>query len=405
MTVVDPGVPFGRRLQILRERSGKSRTVLAALVGKSSEWLKAIEKGRLLPPRLPMMLALAQALGLDDLSELTGDERLRTVGLGKAAHEQLSDVATALATYPVRGGDVAPDVAGLRARVAQTWELWHGTHRHRTATAALLPTLLHDARVTVRATEGQERRDALTQLAQVNHLTQLYLSYQPRADLVMLTGDRAMNAAQDADDPAAMAAAAWYLNHVYRDANDAAEARVGLAYDTAALLDPAGSVEHRSLYGLLHLAIALSHAKLGSEGDAFRAWDEADRAASSLPAGWSHPWLVFGRGIVNGYVVDILCDLAKPGEAARQGDNLNLDAIPSATRRSRHITQIARAFYLQQEPVAAVALLRRAEAEAVDTAAYDPFTRATVAELAEHGGTTVRDDARELSHRLGLPAA
>jgi hypothetical protein len=50
----------------------------------------------------------------------------------------------------------------------------------------------------------------------------------------MLTGDRAMTAAQDADGPRAIAAAAWYVNHVHRDAGEASEARVEPAEQAAA---------------------------------------------------------------------------------------------------------------------------------------------------------------------------
>jgi transcriptional regulator with XRE-family HTH domain len=57
-----------------RERAGKSRAVLGGLVGRSAEWVKALETGRLLTPRLPMLIRLAEVLGIDDLSALTGDQ-------------------------------------------------------------------------------------------------------------------------------------------------------------------------------------------------------------------------------------------------------------------------------------------------------------------------------------------
>jgi transcriptional regulator with XRE-family HTH domain len=52
----------GKRIKIHRERSGKSLTVLGGLVEKSPEWVKAVENGRLLPPRLPMLCRIAKAL-------------------------------------------------------------------------------------------------------------------------------------------------------------------------------------------------------------------------------------------------------------------------------------------------------------------------------------------------------
>lgn len=52
---------------------------------------KAVESGRLQPPRLSMLLRIAEVVGVADLSELTGDHRLSVAHFGKArwaAHEQ-----------------------------------------------------------------------------------------------------------------------------------------------------------------------------------------------------------------------------------------------------------------------------------------------------------------------------
>jgi hypothetical protein len=50
------GKRTGERIQVLRERKGLSRPVLAGLVGMSAGWLKGIEQGRRLPPRLPVLV-------------------------------------------------------------------------------------------------------------------------------------------------------------------------------------------------------------------------------------------------------------------------------------------------------------------------------------------------------------
>src|ERR1700680_4948612 len=58
------GKTIGERIQIIRERTGKSRPVVAGLVGRSPEWLKAIEKNRRQPPRLDMLMQLGEVLGV-----------------------------------------------------------------------------------------------------------------------------------------------------------------------------------------------------------------------------------------------------------------------------------------------------------------------------------------------------
>ena len=68
------GKRTGERVQILRERRGLSRPVLARLVGMSASWLKGIERGTRLPPRLPLLVKLAEALAVGDVAVLAGTD-------------------------------------------------------------------------------------------------------------------------------------------------------------------------------------------------------------------------------------------------------------------------------------------------------------------------------------------
>ena len=402
---VPPGTTFGERLRRYRERAGMSRPVLGGLVGRSDGWVKALESGRLLTPRLPMLIQLAQILGVAELSDLTGDDKVSLASYVKSAHEALPTVAAALTAYRLDDADDSAVTADqLAALVQQAWDLWHGARNQRTAIATVLPGLIDQARATARVLDGVDRRRALAGLAQVYHLAQLYLSFQPRQELVYLTGDRAMLAAQDADDPAAVAGAAWYVNHVYRDAGERHDARLQLAGEAARLLRPEDDPEHLARWGLLQLAIALSFAKTGREGDAWRYWDEADRAAAALGPGYVHPWLIFGTGMVRAYAVTMNADLMRGGEAIRSADQLNLDAMPSATRRSFHMVETARAYSLRREPVATVALLRRAHEASPDTIRFNLFAQAAIPDLAQNGGATVRQDAADLAAKLGISA-
>ncbi len=394
---------FGDRVRYYRDRAGMSRAVLGELCGRSAEWVKAIETGRLLMPRLQLLIRLAEILDVADIGELTGEQRITSAVYGRRRHEQMDRIAASVADYPFVSRDQEPvPPETLAANVAQAWMVWHGSPQHRSAIATILPRLLQDARISARLLDGRERRAALVTLAQVYHLVQLYLSFQPVPHLIMLAGDRAMLAAQESDNPQAVAAAAWYMNHVYRDAGEAAEARINLAHRAAAELRPDDSEQDRSLWGLLHLAMALSHAKTGHRGDAERHWDHADRAARSLSA--HHPWLLFGTETVDAYAVTMYADLTDAHEAVRQADRLAL-TMPSATRRSFHTIEIARAYHLKREPLATVHLLNRAYKLAPDTIAYNLFTRSVVQELMTTGGATVRDDARSLARKLALAPA
>ncbi|MFE9923258.1 helix-turn-helix domain-containing protein [Streptomyces sp. NPDC005774] len=405
---------FGQRVKRARERTGRTRAYVASVVDQSVEWVKAIETGRIAMPRLPKLIRLAHALGIEDIAELIGDERIAAAKYTKAAHTHLPAIRQALTTYQLRPSDREPEPADvLAARVRAAWKLWHdGDEAHpvgrevvgnRSRIAHLVPELLADAQHSARTLEGAERRRALVALAESYHLAQLYLSFQPAPELVTLTGDRAMTAAQEADRPEAIAGAAWYMNHVHRDAGEAAEARVDLAEQAVTLLCDEDNPEHIARRGLLHLAVALSYAKTGQAGDCWRYWDKADQAARKLGKAYAHPWLIFGQGIVDGYAITIHNDLMQPAKAVEVADALELRRIPSATRRSYHLIETARAYGMLGESVATVSLLGKAHKESVETIRFNLHTRSVLPELVKTGPQMVRDDARTLAVELGLP--
>ncbi|MEU9125826.1 helix-turn-helix transcriptional regulator [Streptomyces sp. NPDC048506] len=402
----DHTLTFGQRVRRARERNGQTRAVVGGLVGRSPEWVKAIENSRLKVPRLPLLLRLADVLGVDDIAELTGDERLLAASYTKSAHGALPAVREALTTYRLNDSDEEPDDVGdLLSRVTEAWRLWHGGGGHRTRIAVVLPDLLADLQHAARALDSTDRRRALVGLAETYHLAQLYLSFQPSPELVMLTGDRSMSAAQDADSPRAIAAAAWYMNHVFRDAGERHEARVDLAMKAAHLLRPDNTPEDLARWGLLHLAASLSYAKIGQRGNAERFWDHADDAARRLGTDYAHPYLIFGRGMVDAYAITMNADLVRGVEAVDVANRVDLASMPSATRRSFHMIETARAYSLQGEQVAVVHLLKRALEISPETARFNLFARSTVAELDESRNAVIRDDVRYLKNKLGVPAA
>ncbi|MFG2053004.1 helix-turn-helix domain-containing protein [Micromonospora sp. NPDC048930] len=396
--MTDPAT-FGARLRAHRERAGKTRPVLGGLVGRSAEWVKALENGRLLPPRLPMLLRLAEVLDISDLADLTGDQSLPVASVTRAGHPDVDNVAAAMQRTAVPVGEPTP-VDVLRGLVDQAWALWHRSTVERTAVAAVLPGLLAEAQRSARRLDGPARRQALVELARVYHLAQLYLAHQPYPELVWLAADRAMLAAQNADDPAAIAVAAWYYAHVYRGANqvDAAEE---MLIDAAGLVDPAAGGEQLARWGQAQLGIALGHSKAGRAGKAWRAWDAAEEAASRLGPKYAHPWLMFGPAACAAYAVTIETDLCRPGEAVRRADTADYRALPSHTRRAAALIEAARAHMLDRGEVAAIHLLGRALRESVDTVRHQPFARTVALELSNRPGT-VGEDARELALAIGV---
>lgn len=390
---------FGDRLRLRREHAGKTRAVFGGLVGRSEEWVKAVEAGRILMPRLPMLLRMADVLGISNLADLTGGQSLPVTSVTRAGHAGTTAVAEAMSRNP-GAPRTEPSVKVLRAQVDQAWQLWHRSSTERTAVAAILPGLIDDTRAAVRALDGVDRRGGLAELARTYHLVQLFMAHQPAAELVWLAADRAMTAAQDADDPGALAVAAWYYGHVYRGSARFDQAETA-AMDALALIDPQGGTEDRVRWGQLHLGVALGHSKAGRAGQAWRHWEKASAAATGFSEAYSHPWLMFGRAAVDAYAVTIETDLVHAGEAIRRADQFAVHSLPSRTRRASYLIDAARAHALRREYVAVVHLLHKALRESVDTVTHSPYARTATLDLLDRGGG-VRDDARELALALDL---
>jgi len=299
-----------------------------------------------------------------------------------------------------RPRDVDAATLDIPGRVARAWELWHKSHTERTAVGAVLPGLIDDARTAVRLLDAGERRRAYADLAQVYHIAQIFLAFQPAAEMVWLAADRGMSAAEDADDPAAFAGAAWYCAHIYRFSNqlDAAEA---VAVQAAEMLHPEAGGDQLALWGQMQVARALTNAKAGRAGQAWRHWDLAADAARALGPDYMHPWLTFGQALVDIFGVEIAVSLVSPGEAVRRSEAVALDAMPSPTRRASLYLDTAQAYVQQREPECVLAMLNRALRESVDTTRHRPNARQAALELLDERGE-VRKGARELAVAIGL---
>jgi len=406
------GKRTGERIQILRERRGLSRPVLAGLVGMSASWLKGIEQGRRLPPRLPVLVKLAEALAVGDVAVLAGTDMdlggatsVPVASFARIPHEAVPAIRDAVRDPMLTidtGGLV--DVAALAARSADAWVLWHTSREHRTDVGRVLPRLVSDARTAARTAEGPERRAACAVLADVYALVQHEIVWASEAELTWTAADRAMSAAQDADTPEALAGAAWTLGMVHRSAGDS-DAALALATDAATLLEPldSGTDDQAGLAGALELHAAATCARAGRDGDAWRHWDKAAAIAGRLPAGYHHPWTMFGAANVALHAVSLNADLSRSAEARAQAEQIDPDDIPSRERRGRLGVEIARSYHQRRDYPAMLHWLEQAYATSADSVRYSPTARQMAAEAVDHGGQLIRRRSRSLAASLGLP--
>src|SRR6266566_1712664 len=372
------GKRTGERIQILRERKGLTRPVLAGLVGMSASWLKGIEQGRRLPPRLPVLVRLVEALAVGDVAVLAGTDMdlggatsVAVASFARIPHDAIPAIREAVRD-PMLSAPAGPtDMSGLADRAADAWRIWHTSAEHRTDVGRVLPRLVTDARIAARAST---------------------------AELTWTVADRAMLAAQEADTPEALAGAAWTLGMVQRSAGDT-EGALTLATDAAALLEPrleGGSPEIRALAGAMRLHAAATCARAGREGDAWRHWDTARQIAESLPDHYHHPWTMFGPSNVALHAVSLNADLSKSAEARSQAEQIDPDTIPSRERRGRLAVEVARSYHQRRDYTATLHWLEQAHHTSADSVRYSPTARQMAADTVDHGGPLISRRARSL---------
>ncbi|QGV80112.1 helix-turn-helix domain-containing protein [Streptomyces ficellus] len=404
----DPLV-FGQRMQILRERRGMSRVVLAGLLGRSPAWVKQVEKGQIQAPGVDTVLRIAQALRVRALSDLTGLPVHVDLFAGPG-HPRLTAVRAAVDALPLTTDRQAPPVEHLRARLARAWSARHSSPHHREVVGSLLPDLIRDAQLAVRqAEQPADWRAAQAALSEVYSLAQFFVAYQPDAALLWRVAERSMVAAQQADDPHTVGIAAWLLAQAHRDSGPAhydpadAVTREALAYLTPLLPDARDDV--LAIAGALEFEAGYTAARRGETGAAWRHWDVAREMADRLPEAYFHPVTSFSRAIMGAHAVTVAVELHQGGESVRQAARADAATIPSRPRRARHRIEEARGFQLDGQPDVALATLAQAHEAAPETIRYNGYARSIILEESESRVAARRQRASDLAVKVGMLAA
>ena len=400
----------GQRIKHHRERIGMSRPVLGGLVGRSAEWVKAVETGRLQTPRLPVLLKIADALRLADLAELTGNgHAVPVAAFVGAQHAALPAVQAALTEYRISPTAAPPSVEHLHARLVRAWQVRHSSPDHRTQLGRLLPDLVREAQLAVRAlTEPASRRSARRVLAGVYCLADFYVAYQPAPELVWMVADRAITEGQEADDPYAVAAGSWAMVGALRDSGRWDEA-LALAADAARNLDAHTTddspADWAGMRGALEAEIAYTHARRGSHGDAWAHLERASAIAHRLGDGYRHTQSSFSTAVIAAHATTLGVELRRSGEALRAAAALDPDLIASVPRRARHLIEVARAHHQHDDRPAVLALLDRSHRTAPETIRFNGFAREMLLDLVARPPAGMRGEVRALAGAVGVAAA
>ncbi|MEV0749877.1 helix-turn-helix transcriptional regulator [Streptomyces sp. NPDC050273] len=396
-----PTLPFSERIRQRRIEQGRTQAVVAGLCGISAEYLSQIERGLKTPAR-DVMTRIASELQLT-VGSLMGDVPEATAN---ASPPVGSRVAQALLGHH-RPPAVPFTAAGLRDRVEGLWRTWQSSPTRFTTAERLLPDLIRDIEGTVRALrtspDAIERREVLRTAADLYGMLRSYCRRVGRMDLALMSADRALRAAEDADDALRIAVAHWNLGHVLLSQPGSEADAVDVAMTAAAQLDHAvaGSDETVAVRGALELVVTVAEAK------ARRPWAARDRLNRVMPlaqrAGEGNVlWTVFGPTNVQLHALSVEMTDGDALEGLRLADQVDISQIASNERTFTFGMEVAACYALRRDYAAVLVHLLELEQLAPEDLERSPLAQKLVASLVRQARQTYRRQVVALAERLQL---
>ncbi|MCD9196095.1 helix-turn-helix domain-containing protein [Streptomyces albireticuli] len=395
-------LPVGARIRYWRRRNGgRSQAAIAGLCGITEDYLSKIERGQK-APSLDVLVALAREIGVPVTALLDHP----TPADESAPHQTAPDVARILMGYSPPGHGAPVEPAVLRERVEAAWRTWQTSPTRYTDAATILPTLLADTERTVRAhrtgPDAGARRDALRAAADLYGLLRSYCRRTQRLDLSLLVADRALRAAEDADDPLRIAAAQWNLGHVLLGQREPEGAEQVATQAAEQLQNAPADADGEALAGALHLVISTAAAQ---RRDWWRARAHLEQQAlpraEAAGEGNIH-WTVFGPTNVHLHALGIEMLAGEAAEGLRHADDIDISQVSSIERQFTFLLDVARCYDLRREDAAVLVHLLDIEQLAPEDLTRSLPARQIVDRLRHRVRPTYRRQVEALVERLGI---
>ncbi|MGH3714261.1 MAG: helix-turn-helix domain-containing protein [Micromonosporaceae bacterium] len=269
---------IGSRVRSARTANRQTRVVVAGLTGITADYLYQIERGKKVPT-IPVLTQLAHVLRVP-VSQLLAEPDVHA-----APHADKAGLGSFL-TWPLTQPSTShkpPPVSDVHEQVRAAWRVWQTSPHRYSETASRLPALIADVRAWERSRptedERRERRRVQACAVDLYGLLRTVAKRVGRADLSMLVADRAVQAAEAADDPYRLAAAQWNLAHVLLAEQEPAGAEMVArhAADALAPLMRGDDLDAVALCGALILLSAVAAVRQGE------VWRGRERVREVIP--------------------------------------------------------------------------------------------------------------------------
>jgi transcriptional regulator with XRE-family HTH domain len=392
---------IGERVRGRRTAEGRKQTVVAGLTGITPDYLYQIERGLKLPT-IAVLWKLAEVLRVP-VAELLGQE---PAGGDRPLNAAAGDVLYRALVSPVLVTAPSPPITGLRERLAQAWRAWQTSPQRYSQLVGQLPQLIVD----IESAVLEHQAEAVTSLRQVRgcavdiySLVRTVTKRIGRFDLSLLAADRAVRAAEAANDALRLGIAQWNLAQVLL-ADDQPEGAEMVAMRAADALRPllaAGQTDTAAVYGALLLIGAVSVARQGDPWTAHSRLQEAAPLAARTGE-CNTLWTAFGPTNVAMYAVTVEIEAGEAGEGLRLAERIDYRHSPSLERRVAFLLDQAKGYQQRRDYATALLLLHTAERQAPEDMQHRPAAHAILRAVVERGRRSVATEAAQLAARVGL---
>ena len=392
---------LGRRVAFHRSKRGLSQKELGARINRSESWVSQVERGARRIDRMSVLETLAEALAVP-VADLAPESTV--VAAASERPRAATSLSLALSSSDALQAvlsEAAPvDVDRLGSQAAEAWEYAHGS-RYEDLTH-LLGTLIPELEYAVRKTTGTDHRRVCVAKAKAYHAAAGVLSKMGETAAAWVAVDRAITAAEDADDPLLMAEGAFRLAIVFQGARrfDLAQRTAESAANALARLVDAGEPEAVALRGALFLQLAVASARMNDGEQAYAYLERARQAAAWLGMDRNDYNTEFGPTNVLLYEVNIAIELGDAGHALRVAAKADTSRL-SPERQARLLIDVARAHAQRRQLPLVVSTLRQAEQVTPEQVRTHPLVRELVEDAlrSEEGHDA---ELQQLAKDLGL---
>ncbi|MGH3697259.1 MAG: helix-turn-helix domain-containing protein [Pseudonocardiaceae bacterium] len=340
---------LGDRLARLRRLADLTQESLADRSGVSVDVIRKLAQHRKHSARLPTLHKLAAGLGVE-ITGLLGDPP----ALSNAAVESPALVAVRRAIMPSPLGETPePDGAEplsldlLKSEIAEGWTLYHAAEFGQLTRA--LPGIIEDARLAVVVARGEQRNGAHVALGKALQLGGHLAIRLGKTDLALASLERALLAADSAEDPLLAPMVSNSVAWAYQRQNrlgDAQQLAVHAA-DGVERNSPRTSAEVRVWGGLL-ISAATSVGRAGDYEQASDMLQVAEDAAGRLvtlpPPVNGKLVSVFNRCAVRIEQVRLAVQHGRPEQALVLAKDIRLSKDTPPSWRTWLLLDVARAY-------------------------------------------------------------